>query len=53
MGSRDFPGGPVVEISPSNVGGCGFNSSCQEAKIPLFCGQKNKIQKPEAIWLQI
>ena len=23
-GHRDFPGGPVVEIPPSNVGGAGF-----------------------------
>ena len=53
MESRDFPGGPVVEISPSNVGECGFNSSCQEDKIPFFCGQKNKIQNPEALLLQI
>ena len=36
---RDFPGSPVVEISPSNAGGAG-SIHCQGAKIPHGSGPK-------------
>ena len=38
MGSRDFPGGPVVKNPPSNVGDMGSIPG-QGAKIPHAMGQ--------------
>ena len=38
---RDFPGGPVVKISPSNAGSVGLIPA-QGAGIPYACGQKKK-----------
>ena len=40
---RDFPGGPVVETSPSNVGGSDLIPG-QEAKTPQARGQKKTHQ---------
>ena len=41
---RDFPGGPVVKISPSNTGGVGSIPS-QGAKIPHASWPKSKTRK--------
>ena len=38
---RDFPGGPVVETSPSNAGGAGSIPG-PGAKIPHASGPKNQ-----------
>ena len=40
-GSGDFPGGPVVETSPSNAGGAGSIPDW-EAKIPRASWPKTK-----------
>ena len=37
-----FPGGPVVETSPSSAGGCTGLIPDQEAKTPLALWPKNK-----------
>ena len=41
---RDFPGGPVVKISPSNTGGVGSIPG-QGAKIPRASWPKSKNRK--------
>ena len=43
---RDFPGGPVVKISPSNAGGAGLIPG-QGAKIPHALRPKNQNIKPK------
>ena len=39
--SRDFPGGPVVETSPSNAGGAGSTPG-RGTEIPLASVPKNQ-----------
>lgn len=45
---RDFPGGPVVETSPSNTGGAGM-IPCQRAKIPPCLVAQNTKQNIKQI----
>ena len=46
--NRDFPGGPVVKILPSNIGGAGLIPA-HRAKTPPTCLQaKTSEQKTEA-----